>query len=337
MPRVISLIVAVIFITIATAREARAGSPETARAIERIEEAERLDAALELGAAADAYEDALRLDPATPKAMRATARARSIRARSEGAYAPLAALERVRRDPHLASDPQAIDELARASASWPEGHVRVEAWVLVAEAYAHRLDRVTDALPLWERILGDAKAEPASREASAKSLAVYYLEHHDDPKAIALTDRPEVPASLKTEIRRVVRRHRLHAASIAMLGLTALAAIVAIVSAARRQRGGLVLDVLRRSRRLILGYAAYVAIGGAILASSYEEGTSRPFLLLGLVLVPILFLARAWGAAGRGSKLARLGRATLCAASTLGAAFLVLESVDVVYLEGLGL
>ena len=98
-----------------------------------------------------------------------------------------------------------------------------------------------------------------------------------------------------------------------------------------------VLQRVRASSRIVLAYAAYVAVVGALLAAGYEEGTARPFLLFGAVLVPLLLLARAWGAAGSQEPRARGMRAALCAASALGAAFLVLEHVDVAYLEGLGL
>ncbi|MDB4995280.1 MAG: hypothetical protein JWM74_2712, partial [Myxococcaceae bacterium] len=58
-------------------------------------------------------------------------------------------------------------------------------------------------------------------------------------------------------------------------------------------------------------------------------------------LVPLLLIARAWGAvAGSGESTGRWSRAFragLSAASVLAAGFLVLESVDVAYLEGFGL
>ena len=89
--------------------------------------------------------------------------------------------------------------------------------------------------------------------------------------------------------------------------------------------------------KVALAYAAYVALGGALLASGYEVETSKPFLWFGVVLVPIVLLARAWGAAGGETTAARVGRATLCALGALGAAFLLLEGIDVALLEGFGL
>src|SRR5580658_6722828 len=62
-----------------------------------------------------------------------------ISARSEGAFSPLARLERVRHDPVLASDPASIDALARDAETFPPGRVRAEARMFVVEAWQTRL------------------------------------------------------------------------------------------------------------------------------------------------------------------------------------------------------
>jgi len=312
-------------------QEKGAGAP----ALLKFEEAEKADAAFDLERAAIVYADALRLDPTLATAMRAEQRAKILRARSEGNYQPLAALERVRRDPKLASDTNAIDELVRSSESWPVGLVRVETWVLASEAYANRLNRPADAVPLRRRIMADEKADNVTKLAAAKALSVYFLARSDFENAEAIAASPIADTKLRTDIRRVIRRHRLHIAAIALTTLTLLFTIVAFVR--RRDRAEAAFARLRESSRLVIGYGAYVAIGGAILASSYEAGTSRPFLWLGITIVPVLFLARAWGVVGRPDRAARAMRAALCAASALGVSFLVLEGIDVAYLEGLGL
>ncbi|MBX3223094.1 MAG: hypothetical protein KF795_21455 [Labilithrix sp.] len=93
----------------------------------------------------------------------------------------------------------------------------------------------------------------------------------------------------------------------------------------------------RASSGLVVGYAAYVALGGAALASGYEAGRAQPFLLFGATLVPILFFARAWAAAGSTRARSRAARAAVACASALAAAFLVLEHADGDWLRGLGL
>jgi hypothetical protein len=90
---------------------------------------------------------AIKAAPDTRWAIRAGDRADWLRARSEGDFAPLARLERVRRDTAAASDPAAIDALARDLEAFPPGTVRVEARMLVAEANLGRLHRPEAALP----------------------------------------------------------------------------------------------------------------------------------------------------------------------------------------------
>jgi hypothetical protein len=304
-----------------------------------LEQAERDDADLALGKALAGYDQALRLDPSMAGAMHAQQRGAALRARSEGDFEPLAKLERIRRDPKLSSDPRAIDELVRAAETFPPGLVRVEVWMLAAEAYAGRLGRPADAVPLWRRIAADPRADRVAANGAARSLVGHHLAHGDlagAEAAVAVLGSNADP-TLARDVQRATRRHLIHLGSIAVIGLAIGLAATAIGKAIRARRHGVVVARARRSSGLVIGYAAYVAIAGAALATGYEDGTGRPFLLFGGVLVPLLLLARAWGAAGSQSRRARGSRAVLCAASALGAAFLVLEHVDVSYLEGLGL
>ena len=145
----------VLFSFVLTSSSARGLGETNSRelALRALEQAERDDAAFAFAPALVHYEEALRLDPTMPRAMAAEMRAKTLRGRAEGAYAPLVVLERVRRDPNLASDATTIDALLAASLRFPPGVVRVEAWVLVAEAYhsgyrdATRHCRSGNALP----------------------------------------------------------------------------------------------------------------------------------------------------------------------------------------------
>ena len=310
-----------------------------ARAPSVLAEAERDDDALAFGKALAGYDEALRLAPAMAGAMRAQQRGAALRARSEGDFEPLAKLERVRRDPELSSDPSAIDDLVRAAESFPPGLVRVEVWLLAAEAYAGRLDRPGDAVPLWRRIIVDPHADEVVTRAAARSLVQHHLERGDlaaAEAALALAGSNAHP-TLADEVRRAARRRWVHLSAIAVVGLTIVLATSTIGQSIRARRHRVILARARSSSRLVLGYAAYVALAGAALASCYEAGTAHPFLLFGAVLVPLLLLARAWGAAGSPAPRARGLRAIACAASALGTAFLVLEHVDVRYLQRLGL
>ena len=304
-----------------------------------LRQAERDDDALELGRALARYDEGRALDPGSPRAPRAEARAAMIRAHSEGDLAPFAMLERVRRDPALSSDPRAVDDLVRAAETFPPGLVRIEAWALAAEAYAHRFGRPMEGEALLRRILGDERAERILAQKAARDLVTLCLARGDLTAAEAAVRLAGTRADprLGSDVRRAVRRRSLHLASIAALFAMVVLAARALVAAVRRGSGGRVRSALASTWKLALAYAAYVALGGAALASRYEAETAKPFLWFGVVLVPVVLLARGWGAAGGETHAASAGRATLCAMGALSAAFLLLEGIDATLLEGFGL
>jgi hypothetical protein len=301
--------------------------------------AEQEDEALAFARALAHYDEGLALDPGSPRAPRAEARAAMLRAHAEEGFAPFQELERVRRDAALALDVHAIDALVQRAESLAPGRVRVEIWVLAAEAYAHRLGRPGDADALLRRIVVDPHADRILTQKAARDLVGLRLAQDDlaaAEEAVRLAGDRGGP-SLGRDVRRLVRRRFMHLAAIVLLLGIGLFAGRAWVTAARRGRGLQIRAALAGTWKLAVGYAAYVALGGALLASGYEQGTSKPFLWFGVVLIPLVLIARAWGAAGGTTRTARIARAAVCAAGALGAAFLVLERIDAAYLEGMGL
>ena len=316
-----------------------AGADARAHAEVVLSLAQQDDEAFAFARALARYDEGRALDPAGPRAPRAESRAATLRSHAEGDFAPFTELERVRRDAARASDAAAIDELVRRAESFPPGLVRVETWVLAAEAYAHRLGRPGDADLLLRRVVVDPHADRVVAQKAARDLVGLRFAAGDlgaAEEAVRLAGDRADPL-LAGSVRRLVRRRFMHLAAIALLlgilGLTTRA----WVAAARRGKGPRVRAALARTWKLGLAYAAYVAIGGAVLASGYEQGTSKPFLGFGAVLLPLVLVARAWGAAGGTGGAARIGRASACAAGVAGAAFLVLEAVDVAFLAGMGL
>lgn len=245
-------------------------------------------------------------------------------------FADGGALDRVRRDPALASDPRAIDELVREADASPPGPARVDAWVLAAEAYAARLGRPADAERLYRKVVADPAADDVLRKKAQRDLVTVLLARGDLASA---AEAAQGDAKLVREVARLARRRWLHFTAIGSLAILLLAAARA-VSAAGTSR---VRPALRRMTPLALAFAAYVGVAGALLAARYEDANARPFLFFGAAVFPLLVVARAWGAAGKPSRRARIGRATLCAAGAIAAAFLVLEGVDASYLDGMGL
>jgi hypothetical protein len=340
--RALFLAAVLLIATLATPAVARAraeADDSRARAEALLRQAEQYDEALEFGRALARYDEGRALDPGSPRAPRAEARAATLRTHGEGDFVPYTKLERVRRDPALASDPHAVEELVLAAESFPPGPVRVEVWVLAGEAYAHRFGRSLEAERLLRRVVADPLADRVLAQKAARDLVTLHLARGDlagAEDAVRLAGERADP-QLGRDVRRAVRRRSLHTAAIAVLLAIGVLAARAWVAAARRGGGGRVTSALAKTWKLAVAYAAYVAVGGGMLASGYEAGSSKPFLYFGVVLVPVVLVARAWGAAGGESRAARAGRATLCALGAVSAAFLVLEGVDVAFLEGMGL
>lgn len=309
---------------------------ERAAAEAILKQAEQDDEALAFARALTGYDEGRRRDPGSPRAPRAEARAAILRGHAERDFGPFAELEHLRRDPALASDAPAVDTLVQHAEGFPRGLVQLEVWVFAAEAYEHRFDRPADAERLLDKVVASPVADRVTTQKAARDLVALRVGRKDLGAAEAAVnlagDRAD--PSLGRDVQRLERRRTLHLAAVGVLaGMVLLAARRALTGGRRAQARAAV----ARAWRLLVGYAAYVAIGGAVLASGYEQGTSTPFLWFGLVLVPVLLVACAWGAAGGPGRGARIGRAGMCAAGAIGAAFLVLERIDVGFLEGMGL
>jgi hypothetical protein len=300
--------------------------------------AEADDARGDFARALGGYEAAVASEPSAAFVPRATARAEILRTHAEGGFAPFARLERVRRDPRLASDPGEIDALARDAEAFPPGLVRAEARMLVAEAYVGRLGRPAEAPPILERVADDASTDPLTARLAVRMLVDAHLARGDVPGAIAAARaRPSLlEPSLARQMAELARRSVAHRLAIGILVTMILLVGLAIARAARRRALDPLRVALRSSWRSVLVLAALVA-GGGLLASTYEAGTSGPFVVLGIAFVPLALAARVWGAVGSDGALARAGRAALCAASVVATGLLVLEWIDSTYLGSFGL
>lgn len=310
------------------------------RAEEIFQRAEREDAELRFADALAHYDEGRAIDPGSPRAPRAEARAAILRSHDEGDFVPFTKLEKMRRDPAQSSDVRAVEQLVEDAEKFPMGLVRVEVWVLAAEAFAHRFGRPLEAETLLLRVIGDPRTDPVIAQKAARDATALQLERRDFARAKATVTLAAEHADdrLAADVRRAEQRRRLHHASIAVLvGMVLLAGWAAIEGS--RSDGGKerIVRAVASTWRLAVGYAVYVSVTGAMLASGYEAGTGKPFLWFGVVLVPVLLLARMWGAAGAQTGAARGGRAWVAGLAAVAAAFLVLEGVDVAFLDGMGL
>ncbi len=291
---------------------------------------------LAFAAALDRYRASLLRAPQSRYAPRAETRIDYLRRHAEGDFAPLVRLEHVRRDAHFA-DQNAIDALAKDADAFPPGRVRIEAWLVVGDAYQRRLDRPDDALHAYRQILSDEKADPLSRQQAAHDAVDILTARGDYAGALEAAAPVEAyDASLAAKVRRLALRARLRKVAKSILVLL-LALSVAAIGWGIRKRPIHAAAQISRFSRVALAFALYVAVAGAVLASSYEGGSVKPFFALGGAIFLIAILARAWSAFGSSHRVMRGARMALCGVSILAAAVLLLDRIDPAYLDSFGL
>jgi hypothetical protein len=250
-----------------------------------------------------------------------------------------ARLERIRGDPAAASDPKEIDELAHHIEKLQPGMLRVEARMLIAEAWLRRMHRPGEAVDMLRNVVTDPSADSLTSAVAEHEIVEALVNGGKLAEAAAEAHAKAglLDATFVRRVGRLVRRiwfARLAAAVLLAFGALAAAALW------RAQRRGLLRDAKRALVALApvaLAFVAFVALGGGALASRYESGNALPFLLLGAASWPLVILARAWSAVGSPRPALRVGRALLCGATLVAAAFLLLDRVSPDYLEGFGL
>jgi len=277
--------------------------------------------------------------PNTRWALRASDRIDWLRARSEGGFEPLRRLEKVRRDPVVSSDPAAIDALAHDLESFPTGPVRVEARMLVAEAWFGRMHRTGDAIGELRQVAEDPKADPLTQRLAERELvdALVATGRIDEAAAEATAHKNRLDPRFVKQVTRLIVRRTVRWGSMGVLAAFALLAAVGLVRAGMRRKLDVATRELRNLSPVAALFVAFVAVAGGVLASKYESGNAAPFLILGAGVLPLLLVARAWSAVGSQTGLARAARALLCGATVLAAAFTLLDWFGPQYLPGFGL
>ncbi len=210
--------------------------------------------------------------------------------------------------------------------------------MLVAEAWLGRLHRPDDALPVLRAVSDDPAADPLTiRLAEEQIVSLLTIDGRlDEAAAEADTHADRLDARFVKQTRPSYAAERFAArpsssswGSAFWRRSRSFAPSPAAPSAKCRP--------LRRFAPVAIAFVAYLVGAGGMLASSYETGNAAPFVFFGLSVLPLLFVARAWGAVGSPGAAARTGRAVLCAVGVLAAAFLLLDAVNPTYLEGFGL
>jgi len=262
------------------------------------------------------------------------------RALADAGDTPLSTrLEQIRDDPALSNDPAVLDGLASLASAAPDTSIRADARLVVAEAWLGRLHRKDDALGMLRLVADDPAADLLTARLAEREILDTLIAQGRIVRAASEVRAHEAQVDTKfaKQVRKLERRLWLRAASLGEILLFALLVTVALVRAKRRHALRAALDALRGFAPAAAAFAAFVGIVGGTLASQFERGNAAPFLLLGAAIAPLLLLGRAWSAVGAADGPARVGRGIVCAASTLAAAFMLLEYCSPMVLEGFGL
>jgi hypothetical protein len=277
--------------------------------------------------------------PATRWAFRASDRVEWLRARSEGDFGPLRRLESVRHDPALSDDPATLEALAHEADGFPPGMVRVESRLLVADAWLGRLHRPDDAIALLRLVTAETRIDPLTMRLAERELVDTLIAQGRIDEAIAeVSARPtRLDAKFVRQVKRLRTRRVVRLAAEGVLAAFALLAMAALVRARHRRVLGGAWTALRALLPTAALFVGFVAVGGGFLASQYETGNAKPFLLLGVGILPLVLLARLWSAVGSQARAARVARSLLCGATVMATAFVLLDTITPQYLEGFGL
>jgi hypothetical protein len=161
---------------------------------------------LDYAAALTHYRACVELAPGTRWARVARGRLTWLDAHSEGQFAPLTALQRIRSRPLMLQDPGAIDELAAEAESFPPGLVRSEARVVIAENWLKRPGQRSSAREELRKIISDPSSGAADAKLAERDLVTALVgEGRLDEAATIVRDHPLDPAAGE-RVRDLLRR-----------------------------------------------------------------------------------------------------------------------------------
>jgi tetratricopeptide (TPR) repeat protein len=286
--------------------------------------------------AVTAYRETVAADPSAPAAAPARARADDLEAHAEGGFAPLARLEEVRRAPQRAADHAVLEALERDVSGFPAGRVRAEARLFVGEAW-RRNGEPARAIPLLEAAAADPSGDRLTRVLSLSALATLRRERGELREALAAVERePSLSPELTRQLRTLWRREKLRAATTAWLAALALIGAGSVAWLAAKAR-----DVRDLPARLVrpagVALALYLGGAGAVLVHLHGDADARPFLWMGLFVLGLDVIARAFKLAAGRRVAVRAVWAAACVIGVMAAAFLSMERTSPDYLDGIGL
>ena len=171
--------------------------------------------------------------------------------------------------------------------------------------------------------------------AAASDLVTTYVQANDLASALEVARKyPKLlPRTTERDILRTMHRRPLRVIAWGDLAALAAFALLALARPGRRD----VLLAVGRMAPLALAFSAFACGVGGFLASRYEQTSPYPFTAMLPAVFATILLARAWSAGGNAAPSARALRAFVSFAGVFAAAFLMLDHMDPVYLQGFGL
>lgn len=269
--------------------------------------------------AVDGFEQAMRVAPTSRQARRASVRLAWIRARAEGGYVPLQAMQRFYALSAAERDRARVEAFEHAAWRMPDGRVRIESLRAVCSEWM-RLSEPSRAASTYARLYDDAGLDDGERAAIVGEWAAALRAAGHDEQALSLLLRE---GHGQGACAKMIARERL--ARWAMpLSVTVLVAtfLVAFVASLRR---GWRAAVKRLTAPSSLLRIAYVAVGPWLIASAYDDETSDTFAALAVGVGVVLVSAELFASACRGRRwTARAASAGLLLAASASVAYLVL-------------
>ncbi len=178
---------------------------------------------LRFAEALEAYRAAIAADPSAPCASMARNRADDLAVHAEGGFVPLARVEALRRDRRKAVDRAEIEALTRDLEAFPDGRVRAEARLLVAEAWWHALGDPARAITAFEGAVGDPSGDKLTRALALAQLWTLRRDRGEVREALAEVERdPDLSPKLTELVRKAARREWLRANACDRVSLGAL-------------------------------------------------------------------------------------------------------------------
>lgn len=244
-------------------------------------------------AALDEWRRALAEDPSSRLSRRCEARIRFLSERSEAGFDPLARLMTIQNAGMEAQRADTIRGFAEQVARMPEGRVRRESKMLIAEAWATSIREPREAINAYLSLLREDGLDEAERRAAMSGLAASYSAAGDARGAAQALEAAGLSRTPAGEMLRLEAQRRI-GRILARIGI----ALFAILSIVALVRAGASVTLLRGAvppRAVLAG--AFVCGVPLLIAHQYDAAATDTFSLLFVTGLAVLLLARIVGAA----------------------------------------